>query len=309
MSVNVNATAVVTYQNNMELALQQNAPKITNSMLKEFDAAGEKVDLDDIIGAVPDQEATDRHGDTKLGDTGHDRVWLTKPFKRYYADMVDREDKVAAKIDIEGAYTMAGSATISRAWDDQTLRGLYGNIISGKDGTVTTAFPAGMTVPVTTGQASGNARMNVDKFRMARKYLAQNYNDMQEERFIVLCAEQVDDLLKEVPVTSDDFKQLGGRVDPATGRLLAFLGFTVIEMELANPLLKYTSTLSLDVSGFRKNPFWVKSGLARGVWVKLFTSIDPIPMKRYSRLIYAETIVAATRVQAGKVGIILNSEA
>lgn len=307
MSQAVNTTAQVTYQNNVELALQQNMPKLTADCLMERGVTGEKVDIDDLIGAVADSEATDRHGDTVLSNTGHDRVWVPKPPKRYFADMVDREDQLATKIDIEGAYTMAAAATISRAWDDQTLAGIYGNIISGKEGTTTTAFPSGMTVPVTTGQASGNARMNVDKVRAARKLLAQNYNDMAEPRYMVLTAEQVDDLLKEVPVTSDDFKQLGGKIDDM-GRLLRFLGFNIIEMELANPLLPKTAVASLDGSSFRKNLFWVKSGVVRCVWEKLFTSIDPVPMKRHSRLVYAETIVAATRVQSGKVGIILNSE-
>jgi hypothetical protein len=136
--------------------------------------------------------------------------------------------------------------------------------------------------------------------------LAQQYNDMQAKRHIVFTAEQNDDMLKEVPVTSSDFKSLGGRVE--NGKLVEMLGFTIHEMELGNPLLD-SAALSVDGSNYRKNPFWVEGGVVKGAWEELFTDISPLPQKRHSRQVYASTTVAATRTQAGMVGIILNSEA
>lgn len=307
MSNQVNTTAQVTYENNIELALNQ-TKSLLDGAVTEQAASGEKVKIKDIVGNVASLTSNERHGDTKYVNTPHDGVWLAKPDEEYYADLVDNADRLATGIDIQGEYVMAAAATINRARDDADLRGMYGSIVSGKDGTTVTAFPSGMIVPVTTGGASGAQRMNVAKFRAANKMLMQNFNDMNEPRFFTLAAEQVDDILGEVPATSSDFQRVyGGEYE--NGVLKRFLGFTIIPIELSNPLLKYSSPLSVDGSGYRKNLFWVKSGVRRGVWQKIRSEIDRLPTKLYSTQIFAGTTVATTRTQAGKVGIVLNSEA
>lgn len=307
MSNQVNNTAQVTFENNVELALNQTKP-LLDGAVTEQSASGEKVKIKDIVGNVASQTANERHGDTKYVNTPHDGVWLVKPDEEYYADLVDNADQLATGIDIGGTYTMAAAATINRARDDKDLQGIYGSILTGKDGATSTPFPGGMIVPVTTGGASGAQRFNVAKIRAANKLLMQNYNDMNEQRFMVLSAEQVDDILSEIPATSADFQRVyGGEYE--NGVLKRFLGFTIIQLELSNPLLKWSSPLSVDGSGYRKNPFWVKSGVRRGVWQKIRTSIDPMPGKLLSKQVFAGTTVASTRTQAGKVGIILNSEA
>tara|TARA_R110000868_G_scaffold32613_4_gene118705 strand:- start:2410 stop:3333 length:924 start_codon:yes stop_codon:yes gene_type:complete len=307
MSNQVGNTAQVTYENNVELALNQTKSMLQDALVEQS-ASGEKAKIKDIVGNVASQTANERHGDTKYVNTPHDGVWLPKPDEEYYADLVDNADELATGINIQGTYTMAAAATINRARDDKDLQGLYSPIISGKDGLTSTPFPAGMIVPVTTGGASGAQRFNVAKIRAANKLLLQNFNDMNEPRFMTLCAEQVDDLLGEIPATSADFQRVfGGEYE--NGILKRFLGFTIIPIELSNPLLKFSAPLSVDGSGYRKNLFWTKSGARRGVWQKLRTSIDPMPGKLLSKQVFAGTTVAATRTQAGKVGIILNSEA
>ena len=310
MSDQVNTTAQSKFQNNLEMMLQQRQSIIYAHAAGPVDARGaEKVDLKDFLGAVKVQKGEDRHGDTKDTNTPHERVWVTKPVESYVADLVDRNDKLATNINIGSGYMIAQRDAINRHWDDQCLFGLYGNMITGKDGTTLTPLAGGMTVPVTQGGASGAQRMNLDKLRTARKILAQNYNDMQQERFIVLTAEQQDDLLKDVQLTSEDFKSLGAQINAQTGNFTRILGWTILEMELSNPMLD-ASSLTLDGSGYRRNPFWVKDGLAAVEWEKLFAvGGDKLPTKRYSEQYFASSTVAATRTQSGKVGIILNSEA
>lgn len=307
MSNQVNNTAQVSFENNIELALNQTQSLLQDALV-EMPATGEKAKVKDIVGNVASQTANERHGDTRYVNTPHDGVWLPKPDEEYYADLVDNADRLATGIDIQGEYTMAAAATINRARDDKDLQGLYSPIISGKDGLTVTAFPSGMVIPVTWGGASGAQRMNVAKFRQANKVLMQNFNDMQEQRFMTLTAEQVDDILSEIPATSSDFQRVyGGEYE--NGVLKRFLGFTIVHIELSNPLLKFSSPLSIDSNGYRKNLFWVKSGGRRGVWQKIRSEVDRLPGKLYSTQVFAGTTVAATRTQAGKVGIILNSEA
>lgn len=311
MSDTVNTTANYEFTNNLELVLQQTKSKLIDAVETQDCAGNEKVTVKDLVGNAMPQEADERHGDLKQTQVDHTRVWLTKPNELYFNEYVDGADELATKIGLEGAYTMAAMATVNRAWDDQILAGLFGPIISGKDGTVSTPFPNGQIVPVGTGAATGAARMNTAKLRAANKLLDQGFVDdtMQGQKFMVIDAEQNDDLLSEVPATSSDFKgAFGGEF--RDGKIVRLLGWTFIHMELRNPYLRsFQRGLTVDANGYTKNPFWIKPGVRLGIWNKLRTAIKDQPSKVNTRSVFAGTTVAATRTQAGMSGIILNSEA
>lgn len=308
MSQFVPAAFQTKYNNNVEFVLQQMKPILLDTVIVQDDASAEKIKIRDLVGNVLPNEADERHGDTKYVNTPHDGIWLAKQPELYYAELLDNADKLATSLELEGMYVQAGAATINRAIDRRILEGIYGSVVTGKDGTIVTPFPSGMIVPVATGGASGPQRMNLAKLRAANKLLAQNYVDLMEKKFIALTAEQMDDLLSEVPVTSSDFKgTFGGEF--RDGWITKLLGWNIVPMELANTMLGPVVASTLDGSGYRKNPFWVKSGVVANFWQRKRTSIDPVPTKVLSRQIFAGTTLAATRTQPGKVGIILNSEA
>lgn len=311
MSDTVNTTANYEFRNNLELQLQASTSLLWDATEEQDCTGSEKETVKDLIGKTKPQEADERHGDLKQTNVNHDRVWITKPNELYFNEYVDGADQLSTKIGLTGAYTMAGMATIHRAWDDRILQGMYGPILSGKDGTVLTPFPSSMVVPVTVGGASGAMRFNTAKLRQANKMLKQGYA-MQpgDKKYMIIDAEQNDDLLSEVPVTSDDFKgAFGGKVDE-DGNVTNLLGWTFIHMELRNTdYLVAEAGLTVDANGYTRNPFWVKSGVRKGVWTKVRTAIKDQPSKVDTRSVFAGTTVGATRTQAGKVGIILNSEA
>jgi hypothetical protein len=308
MSFNVPATFQTKYRNNVEMTLQQQRSMLLDAVMVQDDASAEKIKITNFVGHAKTTKADERHGDTKYANTPHDGIWLAKPPEEYFAELVDNADQLATSIELEGIYVRAGAQAVNRGIDKNILEGMFGSIVSGKDGTTVTPFPSSMIVPVTTGGASGAQRMNVQKLRAANKLLAQNYVDLAEPRYMILSAEQSDDLLSEVPATSADFTgAFGGRV--MDGFIRSLLGWTFIPMELSNPFLDTIPALALDGSGYRKNPFWVKSGVVANFWQRLRTSIDKVPTKVVSTQVFAGTTVAATRTQAGKVGIILNSEA
>lgn len=309
MSQLVPASFQSKYQNNVEAALQQQKSMLLMCTDDTDDASADMIKVKDIIGNTNPQEGDERHGDTKYNNTPFDGVWMAKPTELYYADLVDNDDKLATAIDLTGAHTMSGAGTVQRSIDRRILEGFYGPIQSGKNGATITPFPAGNILPVTVGGAAGAQRMNTAKLRAANKLLAQQFVDMNEQRFMVLTAEQNDDLLTEVPATSSDFAaSYRGRVNEA-GLLTGMLGWTFIQLELNNPMLGTVPALSIDGSGYRKTPFWVKSGVRTNFWQRLRTMVDPLPQKRGSVQVFAGTTVGATRTQAGKCGIILNSEA
>ena len=144
--------------------------------------------------------------------------------------------------------------------------------------------------------------------RAAGKLLDQGLVMPGEKRFMVLNAEQNDDLLSEVPATSSDFKgAFGGEF--VDGKITKLLGWNFIHLELRNPLLRAMARgLTVDGSGYTKTPFWTKSGVRLNTWQKLRTSIKDQPSKVNTRSVFAGTTAAGTRTQAGKVGLILNSE-
>ena len=308
----VNTTANYEFANNVELQLQQTKSQLIDAVETQDCTGVEKTTVKDLIGNTLPQEADERHGDLKETDPGHDRVWLVKNNELYFNKYVDGADQLATKISLDGGYTMAAVATINRAWDDRILEGMLGSMIMGKDGATTVPFPNSQVVPVTVGGASGAQRMNVQKLRAANKLLDQNYVPDGEQagaKYMVIDAEQNDDLLSEVPATSSDFKgAFGGEF--RDGRIIRLLGWNFIHLELRNPYLRsFLNGLTVDSNGYTKNPFWVKSGVRLGIWNKLRTAIKDQPSKVDTRSVFAGTTVSATRTQQGKVGYILNSEA
>lgn len=308
MSINVTPAMQVKYKNNVEMVLQQQKPVLLDAVTSQDDASAEKVKIKDLVGNTLPQEADERHGDTKYNNPTYDGVWVAKQNELYYADLIDNADTLGTSIDLQGTSTVSGAGTINRSIDRRILEGFYGSIISGKDGTTTTPFPAGQTIAVTVGGASGAQKMNVAKIRAATKLLAQNYVDLALARYMVLTADDNDALLQELPVTNADFKtSYKGEVD-AEGRVVSLLGWRFLYLELDNPQLGPVTTLATDGSGYRKTPFWVKPGVIANFWQRNRTMVDKMPGKLGSVQVFAGTTLAATRTQAGMSGVILNNK-
>lgn len=307
MSFNVTPAMQVAYKNNVELALQQTKSMLYDKVTVQGDASSEKIKVKDIVGNVGPSEANERHGDTKYSNPTYDGVWLAKPNELYYSDLIDNADRLGTSIDIQGTSTLTGAATVARAKDQRILEGFYGSVISGKNGTIITAFPSGQILPVTTGGASGAQKMNTAKLRAATKLLLQGYVPDISQRWMILTADDNDALLTEVPATSADFKESFGGV-VSDGLVQKLLGWNFIHMELDNPLLQTIPGLATDGSGYRKTPFWVKQGLVANSWQDLNTSIDKMPGNQLSIQVFAGTTLAATRTQPGYSGIILNQK-
>lgn len=298
-----------TFKNNVELMLQQEIDPLERALIITSDASSDKIKIKDLVGNNAPQEADERHGQTKWSSRSWDGVWIAKPNELYDTELVDNADQLATSIDLMGSATMAAVATIKRARARRALEGFYGSIISGKEGTTVTAFPSGQIVPVTEGGAAGAQRMNVAKLLAANQMLAEGFVDSELEKWMVLTAKQNRDLLTEVPATSSDFKEsYKGQVD-AKGRVTGLLGWNFIHLELANPALVTIAGLSVDGSGYRKTPFWVKGGLVRNDWQNLRTETGKLPERMFSNGALWGTTCAASRTQAGMSGIILNSEA
>lgn len=302
----VTFTAQVKFENAMRLELNQNKPLLASRAMDRDCAGSEKKKLDNLISQSTMKKKTARNTDVEYDTTGWDGIWVAKPDTDYLATEVDNDDKLVTEVDLEGGELMKHSAAYNRAWDDAFLEGFFGDLITGKSGTVLNPFPSGNVVPVNlSGSVEGQT---TDKLKRARKILAQNFVNMQQQFYIALSAEQIEDLYDEIEATNQDYKQLGVRLSPDGKFMLGMLGFEFVEMELGNPLLN-NSTLTVDGSGYRKNPFWTADGMVMAVWEKIFTSVDPLPGRHHNHQVYTRTVVTSSRTDQNRCGYILNEEA
>ena len=306
MSINITPAMQIAFKNNIELQLQQTKSKLMDACMWDSQTGGEKIKVKDIVGNVMPQKANERHGDTKFGNRTFDGVWIPKPDEIYDADLIDNADRLGTALNLDSSTLQSLAATIARGRDQRILEGFYGPIISGKSGTISTALPAGQTIAVTTGGAAGAQKFNTAKLRAALKLLIQGYADPEAPRYMVLTADDNDQLLQEITVTSGDFKPSYKAEVNDAGQVTKCLGWTFLYCELDNLLLDTIPALSTDGSGYRKTPFWVKGGLVGNEWQHLRQSLDYRPDKLLSAQMFAGTTLAASRTQAGLSGVILN---
>jgi hypothetical protein len=304
MSQFVTAAHRETYRSHMRMALQQKTSKLL-STVTVIDASGEMHKIEDIVGQVQAQRKKTRHADTTYNNTPHDGRWIGQPEPIFYADLVDKEDKLASGIDIEGGYVKAGAAALNRGVDDAIIGAFYNTAQTGKKGTVLTPFDNSNIVPVATGGAN---TMNVQKLAAAQEVLRGNFVDLEDdELYVALTARQARNLLNDVTATSKDFGASGMEI--REGKLTRLMGFNIVHIELGNPLFE-NSGLTFDAGNTRRrNPFWAKSCMVGAFWEREFTSVDQLPTKHFSAQVYARRIFDATRVEEGGVGFIENSEA
>lgn len=309
---NVNTTAIVTYMSNMVLALQPKGGELLDCGLT-WDLTGELAEIEDFFGAADTQTVRDRHSQIVPSDASQDRLWLAKPAPDYYDRLVNKQDQLMAGVSLQGGYVMQGSAAIKRYWNRQFINGFFGSRQTGKSGTVVSAFPSGQVVAYNAGWGSGGSyHMNVEKFLQARQLLGLGNADYTlDEAYIMLTPVQITDLLREVQITSNEFSALGGVMSPDGKKLLRFLGFNIVELNMADPLYatKAPSTESSAGGTVRKNPFWLKQGVGFGFWERLFTDISIRADLHYETQVYARSCAAVTRTQDGLSGYIQNSEA
>jgi hypothetical protein len=308
----VTFTAQTRFQNNMRLELNAQQSLLYPKAIKRDTAGAEKTKLDNLIANQKTRKKTERNGTVIHDTTGWDGIWLAAPDPDYLATLVDNEDKLLTRVDLQGGETMAHAGAIARARDDAFLGGFYGDMITGKTGTVLNAFPAANIVPVTYDGAGGAVAigMNVAKLRRARRFLARNFVNMQQKFYVALTSQQVEELTSDAKAANRDWTDVTKAVWSEDGKfLLSLAGFEIIEIELGNPLMDNSAlTLTTDGNAYRKIPFFTADGMVIGEWEELFTSVDKLPGQHFSAQVYSRTQLAASRTDQNRCGYILCKE-
>lgn len=275
MSFQITEAFVEQYSANFLTLAQQKESRLESCVTIESGIVGASKAVE-RIGASDAYSITTRHGDTQYVETPHSRRWLD--LADYgWADLVDEMDKIKALIDPTSPYLMAGVQALNRKKDDVIISALGA---AARTGTGTTSFPAAQQI------VHGSAGMTVAKLRSAKQLLDEaEVDDM--DRFIIMTAEQINNLLGDSTVTSADYNTVKALVN---GELNSFMGFNFIRSER---LPKASTTRSCYA--------FHKSGLSLGIGKDIVTSIDILPTKNMSAQVYARMSLGAVRLEEARV--------
>lgn len=248
MSVNIDTVFVQQFRAELAVLAAQMQSRLRNTIITET-VVGTSAWYDQI-GHVEAQEITTRNGNTNISDVPFSRRLIhVKDFAVH--ELIDRKDerKMLAGPVPKVAQVLNGA--MNRKMDSEILSGLLGTAYTGANG----ATPVSLTHTVAVnsweyGVGSGNAGLTVSKLIEAKKILDGNEVDGDEamaERFCVVTAAQIADLLATTEATSSDFSEVKALV---RGDIDTFMGFKFIKTQL----------VPTDGSGYRRVVAYQRAG-------------------------------------------------
>lgn len=293
MSFQVETALVQTYRSNIEIQFQQKGSRLRRTVREE--PMNAEFDFFDRIGPTDAVEVLNRHSDTPLISTPHDRRRITlRDFD--WADMIDRKDKLRMLADPTASYTQNAVMGLGRKIDDVIIEAATGTAYTGKTGSVQVTFPAASEVAVDyveTG-ATTNSNLTIAKLRRIRFLLDSEEaveNDMDgkksEEIFAIVTASQIQSLLRTTEVTSSDFNTVKALV---AGEIDTYMGFTFVRTQRL-----------VVASSIRDCLFYPKTGIVLGMGQEIDVDVGPRRDKRNSIQVYVRASFDASRMWEEKV--------
>lgn len=287
MSFNVTTHFVQQYTTNVQMLLQQKGSKLRNTV-SVGSYTGKAAKAVEQIGPVNAQKRTIRHADTPLISTPADARWVF-PSDYEWADLIDDQDKLRMLIDPQSAYAQNGAYALGRAMDDEIVSSFFGTAKTGENGSTDTVFATASQTVLQGVGSTGATGLNIAKLREAKRILMANEVDIDNEQlFVVITAQQHDDLLNEAQAISLDYNTRPVLVD---GKITAFMGFNFVHCE----------RLPVDGDTYRRVPAYAKSGMHLGLYNDINTQISQRDDKGYATQVYVKGTFGATRTEEKKV--------
>jgi hypothetical protein len=282
MSYEIPVNFINQFRSNLEIGLQQKGSKLEQCVRTEVQKA--EFDFYDKIGATSARKVTERHGDTPLISTPHDRrrVGLVD---YDWADLIDKKDKIRLLIDPTSSYSTNARYAMGRARDEEIINAFTGVAYTGKNGEVAVPFDTNNTIPAAT---SG---LTISKLIDVKTALLGKNVDPEEEFYIGVTHKQLNDLLNDQKIQSADYNTVKALV---AGAVDSFMGFKFIHTEL----------FKTSSSNNRRIPAWVKSGMLLAVGEDTTVDIGIRNDKRNATQVYVSQSVGATRMDEDKVFIV-----
>lgn len=288
MSFQVDTALVQSYHANIQLKFQQMGSRLRPCVRNETQNA--EFDFYDRIGPTDAQEVTNRHGDTPLISTPHDRRRIgLRDFD--WADLIDNKDKLRMLADPTSSYTMNAVMALGRSMDDVIIQAAFGTAYTGKTGSTQVTFPAASEVAVNFVESgtAANSNLTIGKLRRARYLMdkAEATTEGQYDLFIVCDPSQIQSLLRTTEVTSDEYNTVKALVN---GEIDTYLGF------------KFVKSNRLTVtSSVREAICFEREGLCLATAMEIKTDVGPRRDKRNAIQVYVCGSFGASRMWEEKV--------
>jgi len=296
MSQQITTAFVNQFKSGLEIQFQQNGSKL-RSLVRNETQNGE-YEYFDRIGKVKARQKTSRHSDVQYDDTPHSRR-RNQTSLSYWADLIDKEDRVRMLSDPTNPYAVNGAMAIGREVDLAIVTAARGTAYAGKAGETPVAFDSGNIVAVDYTDAGGGSasNLNVPKLREARFHLEKVLAIAPEEKVTcVITASQRQSLLASTQVTSADYNSVRALVN---GEVNTFLGFNFVLLD-ADILPKTGNNRSVLC--------FTEAAIVLGTAEDLDVQIERLATKHYSTQVYCAQNFGATRLWEEKVVEILCDE-
>lgn len=202
------------------------------------------------------------------------RRWLKYQPTFDSGEFIDSNDKFQGMTNFQSPLMTHHTGNIRRFIDqDVILAGIFGEAYEGALGSTVVNLPASQVIgnTVQAGAGSGPVGANLEKIKASRKRLAAAKHDLEMDApYLLLTAEQIDDLSNEIELKSADYRQEAGPQFSRDGKLSKVWNHWIIEYQ----------DLPTKVVGGRliqRCPAYLKSCVMLGVWMDVQASAYPIP--------------------------------
>lgn len=260
--------------------VQQKGSRLRGCVMVKPGVTGEETFMDQIASATAKKKTT-RNSDTPIIKASYSRRMITL-FDHEFADLHDEQDQLKMLLDPTSAIAQNGMWALGRSMDQEIIDAATGTAKTDKTGSTSTTLPSAQKVTV------ASAGLTLAKLLAAKEILDAGEVDEEEERYCVLTAGQVTDLLNTTEVKSADYNSVKAL---AAGQIDTFLGFK----------FKRTQLLNTDSNGDRQVLCFGKSGIGLAIAQDIKTRITERADKSYTTQVYLSLGMGASRLEEARV--------
>lgn len=318
MSFEITQAFVQQYRDNVIHLAQQKGSRLRSTIKTTPDIVGANYYFE-RIGATGVQVKQSRHSPTPLISTPHSRRRVSMVTYQW-GDLVDNDDKLKILINPESEYVIAARNAFGRNMDDVIIMAALGPSFSGTDGQTQVTFPS-TGGPLGTGQyvadlilpndltidagTDDGGSLSPQRLRQIKYLFDVQDVDPDEERYAVVSAKAISNMLSHVQVTSADYNTVKAL---AEGAIDTYMGFKFI-MSNRLPIvgtpsqmgITYPAIASVADVGDRLCLFYTRSGLGLAMQEEVKTEIAKRADMSFSTQVYMEMVMGATRVEEARV--------
>lgn len=324
MSFTVTNSFVQQYKNNVIHLAQQKGSRMRSTVRLQPDIVGLNYYFE-RIGATAVQIKQSRHSPTPLISTPHSRRRVSMVTYQW-GDMVDNDDKLKLLINPESEYAIAARNAFGRVMDDIIIAGALGTSFGGPDGGTAVTLPS-TGGPLTTGQyvartalthdittqngpggaANDASALSPQRLRLIKYLFDAQDVDPDEERFIIVSANAIKNLLLYTEVNSADYNVVKALSE---GAVDTYMGFKFImsnrlpQVGVTSPLgVQYQAIGGISNANDRLLIAYARQGLGLAIQEDVKAEIAKRADMSFATQIYMEMVMGATRIEEAKVVI------